>query len=67
MRNIELDTFDPLNDAIADFIDITTDESGTHVSVDLDGGADNFVHVASAYGATDLSEDHLIIVPENPL
>ena len=37
--------YDPLDDLIADFVQVTSDGSGGTISVDVDGGADNFVQI----------------------
>ena len=48
--------YDPLTDAIADFVQITESRFGSYLSVDADGGADNFVQIACLYGATGLTD-----------
>jgi len=43
-----LEGFDPLSDAIADFVQITdAGNKGSLLSVDVDGGGDNFVAVTT--------------------
>lgn len=49
--------YDPLTDAINDFVQITDNGTDSVVSVDVDGGADNFVQVATLYGATGLTNE----------
>ena len=49
--------YDPVTDAIADFVRIT--DNGTHsvLSIDADGGADNFVQVADLLNVTGLTDE----------
>ena len=44
-----LSGYDPLSDAISDFVQFTDSGSNSILSVDTDGGADNFVQVATLY------------------
>lgn len=46
--------YDALSDAIADFVSVTRNGTDTDVYVDVNGGADDFVHVATLYGVSDL-------------
>ena len=46
--------YDPVTDAIADFVTVTSDGSQTVVYVDGDGGADSFVQVAVLHGVADV-------------
>lgn len=41
-----LQAYDPLNDAISDFVQVTSDTTHSYLEVDSDGGADNFVRIA---------------------
>jgi len=54
-------TFDPLVDAITDFVQIT--DNGTHsaLSVDADGGADNFVQIAQLNNTTGLTDEAALV------
>lgn len=52
-----LSAYDPLNDAITDFVQITDDGTDSTLAVDADGGADNFVAVASIVNATGLTDE----------
>lgn len=52
-----LSLYDPLTDAITDFVQITDDSTDSTVKVDMDGGADNFVTVATLEGATGLTDE----------
>ena len=49
--------YDPLTDAITDFVKITDDGSDSILNVDADGGADNFVQVAYIYNETGLTDE----------
>lgn len=49
--------YDPLTDAINDFVSVTSDGNDTFVSVDADGGADNFVDVAILHNVSDLGSE----------
>ncbi len=49
--------YDPVTDAISDFIQITDNGTDSVVSVDADGGGDNFVQVATLLGATGLTDE----------
>lgn len=49
--------YDPLNDAITDFVEITTSGADSIVKVDVDGGADNFVQVAFIDGTNGLTDE----------
>ena len=53
-------TYDPLNDLITDFVQIT--DNGTHsfVAVDSDGGADNFVQVAELRNVIGLTDEEAL-------
>lgn len=49
--------YDPLNDFITDFVQITDNGSDSVLSVDADGGANNFVQIATLYGVTGLTDE----------
>lgn len=49
--------YDPLTDAITDFVQITESGSNSYLKVDADGGADNFVQVAYIYNETGLTDE----------
>ncbi len=51
--------YDPLTDAISDFVQIADSGSNSIVSVDVDGGADNFVQIATLNNVTGLDEEAL--------
>ncbi|MBV1929127.1 MAG: type I secretion C-terminal target domain-containing protein [Gammaproteobacteria bacterium] len=52
-----LSGYDPLTDAISDFVQITDSGSDSILSVDTDGGADNFVQIATLLGVTGLTDE----------
>ncbi len=49
--------YDALTDAITDFVQITDNGTDSTLAVDADGGADNFVSVATIYGAVGLTDE----------
>lgn len=49
--------YDPLTDAINDFVQITSDDTNTFVAVDTNGGGDAFVEVAVLHGVTGLASE----------
>tara|TARA_B100001989_G_scaffold212112_1_gene161707 strand:- start:312 stop:4052 length:3741 start_codon:yes stop_codon:yes gene_type:complete len=55
-----LSGFDPLSDAIADFVQVTDNGVDTSVAVDSDGGADNFVQIATLTDVTGLDVNTLL-------
>ena len=57
--------FDPLTDAIEDFVQITTNGANSTLSVDIDGGADNFVHIATIENVTGLTDEDLLYTNGN--
>ncbi len=52
--------YDPLTDAISDFVQITESGSHSYLSVDADGGGDNFVQVAYIYNETGLTDEEAL-------
>ena len=52
-----LSAYDPMMDAITDFVQITDDSTDSTLYVDADGGADSFVAVASILGVTGLTDE----------
>ena len=52
-----LSGYDPLTDAISDFVQITDNGTDSVLSVDADGGADNFVQVATLLNVTGLTDE----------
>lgn len=60
-----LSGYDPIADAISDFIQIT--DNGTHsfLAVDQDGGADNFVQIAQLNNVTGLTNEDALETANN--
>jgi Ca2+-binding RTX toxin-like protein len=52
--------YDPLTEAITDFIQITDNGTDSTFAVDADGGADNFVAVAMIRGVTGLTDEEAL-------
>ncbi len=52
-----LNGYDELTDAISDFVQITDNGTDSVLLVDADGGADNFVQVATLLGVTGLTDE----------
>jgi Ca2+-binding RTX toxin-like protein len=57
--------YDPLEDAIADFVQITDNGSHSYLYVDVDGGADNFVQIATIYSETGLTDESALEISGN--
>lgn len=49
--------YDPTEDVIADFIQITDNGADTTVAVDVNGGGDNFVQIATLLNITGLTDE----------
>lgn len=58
--DIVIPEFDPLTDAITDFVEITTSGSDSLLKVDLDGGADSFVQIAVLKGITGITDEQFL-------
>ena len=52
-----LTAYDPMTDALSDFVEITDNGTDSTLSVDADGGADSFAAVASILGITGLTDE----------
>jgi hypothetical protein len=52
-----LTEYDPLTDLLTDFVEITTSGSNSILSVDVDGGANSFVQIATIIGVTGLTNE----------
>lgn len=55
-----LSEYDPLTDAIEDFVQITDDGVNSTLAVDIDGGADNFVEIATINNVTDITNEQFL-------
>ena len=52
-----LEEYDPLVDAITDFVRITNNNGDSILSVDIDGGADSFQQIATIHDVTGLTNE----------
>jgi len=52
-----LSGYDSMNDAITDFVQITDDGTSSTLSIDVDGGGDNFVSLATIQYVTGLTDE----------
>ncbi|MGH1404349.1 MAG: Ig-like domain-containing protein [Alphaproteobacteria bacterium] len=57
--------YDAITDAISDFIQITDNGSDSIVSVDANGGADNFVQIATLQNVTGLTDEDSLLSSGN--
>ena len=48
--------YDPLTDAITDFVQITDDGKHSYLAIDTDGGANNFQTIAKIENKTGLTD-----------
>lgn len=53
--------YDPLTHAITDFVEITTSGRNSILKVDVDGGGDNFVQIATIAGVTGLTDEQALV------
>ncbi len=56
-----LTLFDPLNDAITDFVRITDNGTNSYLAVDADGGANNFIQIATLFSETGLTDEAALV------
>ena len=52
--------YDPLTDAITDFVHITSDGTHSYLRIDTDGGADNFIQIAQISNVTGLGDEEAL-------
>jgi Ca2+-binding RTX toxin-like protein len=52
-----LAAYDPMSDVITDFVEITEGGGNTNITVDQDGGANNFVQIATVSGTPGLTDE----------
>lgn len=57
--------YDPMTDVITDFIQITQSGSNSFLSVDWDGGGNNFVEVIKIEGVTGLTDEAALVTSGN--
>lgn len=55
--SIDGKSYDPINDIISDFVQITDDGTNSAISIDVDGGADSFVVMAVLMNITGLTDE----------
>ncbi len=60
-----LEGYDPLSDAITDFVQITDSGSNSILSIDVDGGSDNFVQIATLSNVTGLTDEDALLTSGN--
>lgn len=56
-----LQGYDPLTHAIADWVEITTSGSNSILKVDVDGGGNSFVQIATISGVTGLTDETALV------
>ncbi len=56
-----LEAYSPIDDALDQFVQITNSGSHSNVSVDVDGGADNFVQIATLNNVTGLTDEATLV------
>ncbi|MCC7428664.1 MAG: type I secretion C-terminal target domain-containing protein [Alphaproteobacteria bacterium] len=52
-----LTAYDPMTDLITDFVEITDNGTHSYLKVDVDGGGDNFVQIATLLNVTGLTDE----------
>lgn len=57
--------YDELTDLISDFVQITDDGAHSVLSIDADGGADNFVQIATLLNVTGLTDEDALAASGN--
>jgi Ca2+-binding RTX toxin-like protein len=57
--------YNPLSSAIADFLQITASGTGSILKIDADGGADNFIQIATLSNATGLTDEAALLAAGN--
>lgn len=60
-----LSQYDPVTEAITDFVQFSTSGSNTIVSVDADGGGNSFVQIATITGVTGLTDEAALVTSGN--
>lgn len=55
-----LENYDPLADVLSDFVQIIDDGTSSYLSVDSDGGADNFMQIAVLHNVTALTDEDML-------
>jgi VCBS repeat-containing protein len=60
-----LQSYDPLTHAITDFVRITTDGADSTLSLDINGGGNSFVQIATICGVTGLTDEAALVTSGN--
>jgi Ca2+-binding RTX toxin-like protein len=55
-----LEGYDPLTDAITDFVQITDNGTNSFLAVDVNGGGDSFVQIATLLNVTGLTDEEFL-------
>lgn len=53
--------YDPVTKAITDYVQITTSGTNSILKVDVDGGANNFVQIATLNGITGITDEQALV------
>jgi Ca2+-binding RTX toxin-like protein len=56
-----LTAYDPLSDMIEDFVQISNSGANSLLRVDIDGGGDHFVHIATLVGITGITDEQALV------
>lgn len=56
-----LDMYDPLTHLITDFVQIAVSGSNSILSVDVDGGGNSFVAIATILNVTNISDEQSLV------
>ncbi|MCL4678897.1 MAG: type I secretion C-terminal target domain-containing protein, partial [Alphaproteobacteria bacterium] len=56
-----LAAYDPLTDIITDFVRITDNGTNSYLAVDADGGANNFIQIATLYAETGITDEAALV------
>lgn len=60
-----LNSYDPITDAITDFVQFTESGSDSILNIDIDGGGDNFIQIATISGVTGLTDEAALVSSGN--
>jgi Ca2+-binding RTX toxin-like protein len=53
-----ISSYDPVTDSISDFVQVTDNGTNSYLAVDSDGGADNFIQIATIQGVSGLTDEN---------
>jgi Ca2+-binding RTX toxin-like protein len=56
-----LQSYDPVSDAITDFVQITEVNYTSYLEVDVDGGGDDFVRIAQINNTTGITDEYALV------